>query len=107
MTKNLKQYAEEMRTMGAMLIDAANEIEQHHDTQLRSVLGALGLAATDLQSVPLNNVTEKIRREYAELPPAQRNQESRLYLARKYSKTEVEVSKILEGPVQNGSLTRK
>lgn len=112
--RSIKEYADEMRTMASMLNEAADALDKYQETQLRGVLSALGLSAPlellhrpDAPAVVELTTTQKIRKEYAELPPAQRNQESRLYLARKYSKTEAEVAEIVQGPVQNGPLTRK
>lgn len=105
--KTIKDYADEMRTMASMLNEAASALEGYHDRQLQGVLNALGLASPAAASPANETTAQKIRKEYAELPPAQRTLESRLYLARKYSITEAAVSSYLQGPVQNGNLTRK
>ena len=111
--KTIKEHADEMRTMASMLNEAADALDGYQDNQMRGVLAALGLTAPLQMALgaappePELSPTQKIRKEYAELPPAQRTQESRLYLARKYHTTEMRVAEIVQGPVQNGSLTRK
>lgn len=104
---NLKVVVEEMRTMAAFLTETADSLGAYHDQQLQGVLTALGLSSPAASTVEVLTVNQKIRKEYADLPPAQRTMESRLYLARKYSLTEKQVAEILQGPVQNGALTRK
>lgn len=108
--KNIKEHADELRSMAQLLNEAADALGQYHDNQLRNILGAMGLSAdpfTSTESKPEIPLTVKLRREYAELPPSQRTLDSRLYLARKYSITEPQVMAMLEGPVINGAGTRK
>ncbi len=133
--KSLKEYADEMRTMASMLNEAADSLGSYHDEQLRGVMAAMGLslpahateAANGAPAVPVAaplrvppvaaaaapgqppevGLTQKVRRDYADLPPAMRTLDSRLFLARKYSLTETQISDLVHGPVQNGALTRK
>lgn len=49
--KNLKEYAEEMRTMATMLGEAADALDAYNDEQLRSVLRAMGLAVPSTMNI--------------------------------------------------------
>lgn len=123
--KSLREYASEMRTMAAMLEEAADSLGTYHDEQLKGVLAAMGLSPPAAETVPAAvipitgkassppvpgpppDLTQKVRKDYADLPPAMRTLDSRLFLARKYSITETQVSDLVHGPVQNGALTGK